>query len=122
MSGTQARPVIEILLSALGLAVWAAHFGGVYAANAFACERGLAGGRLLGLPLVPAVVGAITLAALLALGLVLWRTLAGLSPPLDEGGEGEPRFTRWFAAATAAMAVLAVVFQAAPALIVPACG
>lgn len=122
MSGTQTRPVIEVLLSALGLAIWAAHFGSIYAANAFACERGLAGGRLFGLPLVAAVVGAITLAALLALGLVLLRTLAGLSPPLDEGGEREPHFTRWFAAGTAAIAALAVIFQATPALIVPACG
>lgn len=114
--------IAEILLSALGLAIWAAHFGTVYAVNAYGCERGLTGERVLGLPLVPVLVIAATAVALGALGWVLWRSLAGLSPPYDDGGETEPRFTRWFAAATAALALVAVVFEAAPALIVPPCG
>lgn len=125
MSGTAGgpgRPVFGILLNALGLAIWAAHFGAIYAANAFACARGLAGARLLGLPVVPVVVSALTLLALAALAWVMRAALVRLAPPLDEGGEAEPRFTRWFAFATAALAALAVTFQGIPALVVPPCG
>jgi hypothetical protein len=125
MSGAASRPgrpVFEILLNALGLAIWAAHFGTIYAANALACARGLAGTRLLGLPVVPVVVSALTLLALAALAWVMRAALAGLGPPLDEGGEAEPRFTRWFAFATAALAALAVTLQGIPALVVPPCG
>jgi hypothetical protein len=117
-----ARPVSEVLRNAAGLVVWATHFGVIYAANALACERGLAGRTLFGLPGVPAVVGLATLAALLPLGLILWSEVSRLDQPLTEGGEVEPRFTRWFAAATAGYAILAVLFQAAPALLMPPCG
>ncbi|MFC7540701.1 hypothetical protein ACFQU2_16210 [Siccirubricoccus deserti] len=48
--------------------------------------------------------------------------MSRLDQPLAEGGEAEPRFTRWFAAATSSYAILAVLFQAAPAVIVPSCG
>jgi hypothetical protein len=115
------RPILAVLLNALGLAVWAAHFGAIYAVNALACERDLAL-RPLGLPFVPAAVIGLTLLAVLALALILRRAVRRLAPPHDEGGEEEPRFTTWFAAATAALAALAVLFQAAPALVVPSCG
>ena len=118
----RARPVPRVLLSAIGLAVWAAHFGAIYAANALACESGLAGRRLLGLPLVPALVAGFTLLALAALGVVLRASLARLDPPWGEGGEAEPRFTTWFAAAAAALAMQAVLLQAAPAQVLPPCG
>jgi hypothetical protein len=117
------RPILEILLNAAGLAVWAAHFGAVYGVHALACERTWAGGTLLGLPFVPAAIGGLTLLALLALVLI-YRAARRRMPvgPRSEGGEAEPRFTAWFAAATAAYSALAVVFQAAPALLVPGCG
>lgn len=115
-------PAFEVLRNAAGLALWALHFGLIYAINAHACERGLAGARLLGLPWVPALVGLATLAALLPLMLLLRSAVAGLGGPRLEGGEAEPRFTRWFAAAITSYAILAVLFQAAPALVVPACG
>jgi hypothetical protein len=120
--GRRARPVLEVLLSAAGLAIWAGHFGAIYATNAVACERGLAGTHLFGLPVVPALVAGFTILALVGLGLVLRQALAGLEGSLDEGGETEPRFTRWFTAATAALAGVAVLFQAVPALILPPCG
>lgn len=116
------RPVIEVLLNALGLAIWAAHFTAIYATNALACERGLAGTALLGLPFVPVVVTAFTLLGLGGLALVMRASLRRLDPPLDEGGETEPRFTRWFALATAALASVAVLFQGLPALVIPPCG
>lgn len=119
---TGARPVLGVLLSVAGLVVWAGHFALVYAASALACERGLLGRTLLGLPLVPAVVGLATLLALALLALVLRPALADPDMALTEGGEAEPRFTRWFAASTAVLAALAVVFEAVPVLLLPGCG
>lgn len=118
----QVLQVREVLFPALGLVVWAAHFGVSYAANALACARGFADARLLGQPLVPAVIMGLTAVALLALGLVIRASLSGLEGSLEEGGEAEPRFTRWLAATAAALAALAVLFQAVPALSVPPCG
>lgn len=126
-SGTvRSRPAAQsawdVLLSALGLAVWAGHFGAIYAANAVACERGLAEERLLGLPWVVTMVGGATLVASAALALILHATLPALPRPLYEAGETEPRFTRWFAMATAVLAGIAVVFEAVPVLFLPPCG
>jgi hypothetical protein len=120
--GRAGRPLPELLLSALGLAIWAAHFGALYAGNALACERGPAGSRLLGLPFVPSLVVLATLAALVPLLLLLRAAARRIAGPLTEGGEAEPGFTTWFAAASSAYAILAVLFQAAPALMVPPCG
>lgn len=119
---SRTQPAAEVLLSTLGLVIWALHFGAIYMVNAVACERALAGTRLVGLPFVPVAVAGLTVVALGALLLVMRAGLRGLAPPLDDGGEGEPRFTRWFGVATAALAALAVVFQAVPALVMPPCG
>ena len=121
MTAAAARPVFGVLLSVAGLVVWAGHFTAIYAVSAVACERGLLDRSLLGLPWVPALVVIATLVALVLLGLVLRPALAGLGPSWSEGGEAEPRFTRWFAASTAILAVLGVVFQAMPALLLPGC-
>jgi hypothetical protein len=117
-----ARAVLEVLLNALGLALWAAHFGAIYAVHALSCEREWAQFRLLGLHWVPVAVVLLTVAALGALFLVFRAARHRMGPgPWDEGGEAEPRFTAWFAAATAAYSALAVLFQAAPALVLPVC-
>lgn len=110
----RARPVLSVLLEVSGLGIWAAHFGAIYAVNALGCERGFG--------FAPAAIGLLTLLAAAALLLLLWRALRQLGPPLAEGGEAEPRFTRWFAAGAAGLGLLAVLFQAAPALWVPPCG
>ena len=115
---TRARPMTDALWGGLGLLIWAAHFGAIYAVHALACERDLSALRVLGLPLPVAAIIALTAAALLALAPLIRR----LDPPRDEGGEEEPRFTRWFGAATAALAAVAVLFQAAPAMVLPSCG
>ena len=107
------------LLAALsGLLLWALHFGLVYAAHAIACERGLAGHRLLGLPLVPALVLAAT--ALAGLGRRAWRRLG--PRPDREAGEDDPLFLPWFTAAITLLAALAILWQASPALLLQPCG
>ncbi|MDP3418249.1 hypothetical protein [Falsiroseomonas sp.] len=111
-----------VVASAGGLMLWALHFTLIYAINAFACERGYEAASLFGLPWVPAMIGLATLAILLPLLLILRGTVRTLGTPVLEGGEAEPRFTTWFAAAVAGYSLLAVLFQAAPALVLPACG
>jgi hypothetical protein len=114
------RSAFSVLAIAAGFALWALHFTLIYAINAVACERGLEGATLLGLPWVPVLVVLATLLVLLPLALLL-RGAAGRLRTA-EGGEAEPDFSRWFTAASAAYAILAVLFQAAPSLVLPPCG
>jgi hypothetical protein len=108
-----------VLWPAAGLAVWGAHFGGIYAIHSFACERGFQDATLLGLPWVATLVVALTILALAALvGLFL---LARPRGRVTEGGEAEPEFTRWFGGAACVAAGFAILFQAAPALVLPVC-
>lgn len=122
MKARAPRHAATIFVGVVGLVLWALHFTAIYAINAFACERGRESALLLGLPWVPVMVGIATIAILLPLALVLRVTLRRLAGPVTEAGQAEPRFTLWFAAATSLYAVLAVLFQAAPALVLPACG
>lgn len=119
MSAQAASTLRAVIWPAAGLLVWAAHFAGIYAVHAHACERGLAGQGLMGLPWVAALVMALTGLALLVLA-----TLFVLARPVrttfgDE--ETEPDFTRWFGAAACVVASFAVLFEAVPAVMLPAC-
>jgi len=109
------------LWPAAPLLVWGAHFGVVYAVHALACERSLAGLRVLGLPFVPALCVAATALALAALLLLARPGIAALRRDGVEGDAGEPGFRLWFAAAAALAAAVAILFQTMPALIMPAC-
>lgn len=103
--------------------VWAAHFGLIYMANAIACERALAAEELHGLPLVPLLVGGLTLVALLLVGVIglrAWQRLPhGLS---GQEGEDDPHFLAWFTVAVALLSALAIVWEAVPAFILQPCG
>jgi hypothetical protein len=86
-----------------GIVVWALHFGALYGFTALACARDFAGA-------VPWFAGAATLAAIVAAGLILAR---GLRRRGD--------FAGWMTLAVAAFALAAILFQAIPLFIVPAC-
>jgi len=87
-----------------GIIVWALHFGAIYGATALACARGLP-------HLVAPAVGGVTVAAVAALAIVLVR-----------GWQRRRRFEPWLAAGLAALALVAVVWEALPVLLVPPCG
>ncbi|HYG86638.1 MAG TPA: hypothetical protein VD978_10295 [Azospirillum sp.] len=101
--------------------IWAAHFGILYGVNGLACARGLEGVRVLGFPLVPFTVAAATAVALLLTGAVLVRALLG-SAPSPDASAAPRRFIRWFTAAAAASALVAILWNGLPALQVPPCG
>jgi hypothetical protein len=86
-----------------GILVWAAHFGVLYGFTALACARGFPGA-------VPWVTGVATVAALAALGVVAHRL---------RGRRGD--FEAWLALAIAGLALVAVLYEAIPLFIVPAC-
>jgi hypothetical protein len=89
---------------AAGVAIWALHFTALYGITTLACARGMPG-------VVPwAIGGATAVAAALALGVV---------------ARSFPRradFIHWMAATVAALALIAIVWEALPALWLSACG
>lgn len=102
----------------LGLIAWIAHLGLVYGLVALACAR--PDGSL-----VPGVVrlaiGGITVAALGMTGVLLWRLRGALAVP-ETGSETGPPFLDWMAAAVAVFGIVAILWNAAPALLMPMCG
>ncbi|MCW8084788.1 hypothetical protein [Sabulicella glaciei] len=103
------------------LFLWGAHFGLIYAIHSFACERGFVEARMLGMPFVQALVAGVTVLALLGLALLAWAPLARMGLPEVDGGEEEPRFRLWLLFAACCAAALTILFQAAPAFVLPAC-
>ena len=101
-----------------GLVVWAVQFTIVYGLTAAACARGWHGHALLGLDVVRAGIAAATLVALVATGLVLWRTLARRKhAPGDESERFIAAVTLW----GCGLSLLAIAYNGVPALILPAC-
>jgi hypothetical protein len=87
-----------------GIVVWAAHFAAIYGVTAVACARGLP-------QLVAPAVGWATCAAVAALVVILVR-----------GYRRRHVFEQWLGASLAALALVAVVWEAMPVLVVvPPC-
>jgi len=85
----------------LGVVLWAVHFTVIYGFTALACARGFGGAA-------PWVVGVATAAAGAAAIAIIVTHLSS-------------EFTRWMTAAVAGLALLAIVWEGLPALIVPVC-
>ena len=89
---------------AAGVIVWALHFAAVYGGTALACARGWEG-------VVPAFIGGASAVAVLACAAIIvagWRRRAA--------------FEHWLSATLAALGLVAIVYEAIPVLMVPACG
>lgn len=91
-----------IRLSA-AIAVWAVHFIAVYGLTGLACARGLP-------QAVPWAIGVATLLALAALAFLIWVSRKDLAV-----------FANWMTAAVAALALLAILWETVPVLLLPAC-
>jgi hypothetical protein len=106
-----------------GLLIWAAQFTMIYVFNALACARGFAGRQMLGIGVVPFVVGAVSLlalaAALAVLLAALWRRGPARTSPEERPVDA---FLRYTTIAIAALSLVAIAWNAVPALIVPPCG
>lgn len=91
------------LLVAAGPLAWAVHFGLIYGFTGLACARGLPSA----VPWVIAMVTVAAAAACVATIIAGWRKGAG--------------FERWLAATLAAVALVAISWQALPVLLVRPC-
>lgn len=93
----------QILFMSSGVAIWALHFGAIYGLTGLACARGWQ-------EMVPAGIALATVVAfLLALAVLVvgWRRRA--------------QFESWMAAGIAALALVAIAWEAIPVLMVPLC-
>jgi hypothetical protein len=86
-----------------GVIAWAAHFAVVYGVTALACARGIPGA-------VPWTIGLATLAAAAFVVVVIVREW-----------KRREDFAAWLAAALAATALLAIVFEGLPVLLLTPC-
>ena len=90
----------------LGALIWAVHFAAIYAMTSLLCARGAARG---------VVVGAVVVVTLLALAATIAVIVTSGKAAQRDG------FLPWIATGVAALAALAIVWEALPALLVPAC-
>jgi hypothetical protein len=118
MSGTR---TLQVLVTLGGMIAWAVQFTVIYAVTSTLCGRGWADATLLGIGIVQAVIAATTLLALVTTALMFMILLRA-----DRRAEGEPS-----SAATGFMlqagilinglSLVVILWQGAPALILPAC-
>ena len=92
-----------------GPVAWAAHFIGIYGITAVACERATASAA----GVVPVAIGVLTI---VAAGVAAWA----MRLPARPAGDARP-LVAWLGSASAALALAAILVQATPALLVPAC-
>jgi len=105
-----------------GLLVWAVHFTIIDGFTAVACANGFAASRVLGLGVVPFVIGAATLLALATTGLVLQNALSGPVPPRSTRyGEATEHFLQYTAANIAALSLVAIAWNALSVLVIAPC-
>ena len=105
-----------------GLLVWAAHFAIAYGFTAIACAKGFAAVRVLGIGIIPFVIGAATLLAWAATGVVLWSAISSTvqqrSPQYSEVTE---KFLQYITAVIAVLSIVAIGWKALPVLVVIPC-
>jgi hypothetical protein len=94
-----------------GVIVWAVHFTAIYSFTALACARGFAELRWLGIGIVSWAVGAATLIAATA-------ALVILVPAVRTARRS---FESWMAAGTAALALIAILWETLPVMMLPVC-
>ena len=105
-----------------GLLVWSLHFTVIYGFTAVACANDFAASRILGMGVVPFVIGAATVLALAATGVVLRRALAGPVPPRSARyADATEHFLQYAAATIAALSLVAIAWNALPVLVVGPC-
>jgi hypothetical protein len=105
-----------------GLLIWAGHFAVVYGVHAVACARGLSERTLFGFGAVPFIVTVATVLALLGSLVVLAVALRDLRTLRGRGDASDSqRFLTYTSATIASFSILAIVWVALPAAIVPPC-
>lgn len=102
-----------------GVLIWAAHFFVIYSVTAIACERGRPDAGWPGIGLVPWVIGLATAAAVATAGWITVRSLRAASRPAET--DQTSHFVDWMTASLCTLALIAIVWEALPVLLVPVC-
>lgn len=111
------RPLLRAFAPLVaGPLVWAGHFLFIYALNGVRCARPGMEAFWLGIALPSWAIGIAGLLALAAIGLFHSRLRAHLS------ASGDARFLRSVAGGLNLLSAVAVSWQTAPVLLLPACG
>jgi hypothetical protein len=103
-----------------GFLIWAAHFLVIYVFTALACARRFSDINWLGIGVVPWVIGTATLAAATMMLIVIG--LAVRNARLDTSRNNMSSFAPWMTAAFGSLALVAILWEALPVLLVPTCG
>ena len=101
-----------------GPLIWAAHLFALYAFTALACARRFADLSWLGVGVVPWAISGATVVA--AAATLLAIRLALRDRRRSNGNASH--FLHWLTAALGGLALLGILWEALPALLVPACG
>ncbi|HYE35798.1 hypothetical protein [Methylocaldum sp.] len=102
-----------------GVLIWGAHFGVVYIFTALACARRFQDLSWLGIDIVSwtvAIATVMAIAGILVILLPAWRNLYHRSPQ-----PATPAFIDWMTVAFGGLALLAIVLEALPVMLVPIC-
>ncbi|GAB4354007.1 MAG: hypothetical protein Kow0060_04790 [Methylohalobius crimeensis] len=103
-----------------GALIWAFHFGVLYLFTALACARGFSAMNWHGIGVVAWVIGAATLAAVSSVMVITVRSIRYIRN--HTAPENALRFMLWMTAAIGGLSLVAIVWQAVPVLLIPACG
>lgn len=106
------RSTVTSMRMLSGALIWAVHFMAIYGFTTLACTRGFAGAQWLGIGVVEWAIGVATLIALAAVVSIIVAATR-LTPVVG--------FTEWMTAGVAALAAVAIVWEALPAMMVPPC-
>lgn len=94
-----------------GVIIWAVHFTAIYGFTALACARGFASLAWLGIGIVPWAIGGATFVAATAMLVILVPALRG----------ARDSFENWMTAGVAALALVAILWETLPVMMVPVC-
>lgn len=109
------------LFALSGMLIWAAHFGLIYGLTSLACARGFAETRVFGVTVVSLSIGVVTVIAALGTLTVIWQALRRRAVTASGNGLSLPAFTAVMAALIAGLALVAILWEALPVLMLPPC-
>lgn len=111
----------QVFLMLGGFIIWAVQFTLIYGATSTTCALEIADTKLLGVGVVPLVIAAVTLAALLCTAGVLIHALRQHRRLQSGKATVTDIFLCQAAALISAFSIAAIVWQGLPGLILPAC-
>lgn len=114
----QARAFTRIfLLMFSGPIIWTAHFFTIYGVTGLACARRFAHEEWFGVSVVLWTIGAITLAALVAILLIVFKAVSGKTTR----DNARFSFIQWITAGLGLFFIVVIFWEITPAALVPVC-